>query len=229
MGILKSLINDLTVSTQRLFIRLYLRKAGWQRLNRLVYEDIPNVNEASHELKEQKSLLNGISWFGWLFGTFDFELNWNQFASSEIILKLSNSSIQRDELIKLILESNLQDNKGSFRFHFKSTSNPNSKLDILKQSTGPIIKINDQLRLLIDTAVSLYFLVSSSNQENQLVNCNSSWNQSSFLPKVQNYSNLSNFQNETGIFGISKGTWIRNSAERMRRGRKINLWLHCGW
>ena len=168
LDILKSLINDLTVSAQRLFIRLYLRKSGWQRLNKLVYEDIPNVNEASHKLKNKNlCLMESADLVDYLELLTLPELK--SVASSKLFLKLSNSSIQRDELMKLILESK---SSGQQRIFFastlKSTSNRNSKLDIIKQSTGPIIKINDQLRLLIDTAVSLYFLVSSSNQETNL-------------------------------------------------------------
>lgn len=165
---LKELINDLSVPAQRLFIRFYLRKAGWHRLNKLLYDDISNVEEASKELKEKNFCVTDsedICDYLQILTLSELKTT----ASSKLFLKISNSSIQREELIRKILDSK---SSGQQRLFFastlQSTSNKNSKLDLIRQATGPIIKINNQVRLLIDTAISLYFLVSSTSQESNL-------------------------------------------------------------
>ena len=168
LDILKRLTEDLSVSAQRLFIRLFLRKAGWQRVNKLIYEDIPSVKEAADELTlKYLCVIESEDLCDYLELMTLMELK--SFASSKLFLKVSNSSLQRDELIRTILNSKTSGQQRLFLAStLKSTANTSSKLDIIKQSTGPIIKINDQVRLLIDTVISLYFLVSSNNQESNL-------------------------------------------------------------
>lgn len=168
LEILKKLVNDLTVAGQRLFIRLFLRKVGWQRLGKLVYEDIASVKEASDELSsKQLCVLESDDLCDYLEMLTMPELR--SVASSKLFLKISNCSAQRDELIRIILESK---SSGQQRLFFsstlKTTANPNSKLDTIKASTGSIIKIKDHVRLLLETVVSLYFLVSSNSQEGNL-------------------------------------------------------------
>lgn len=54
------ILCDLDNHTQRLFIRLFMRKAGWHRVNKLDYDDIPQLHKALAQLQAM-SLATGES------------------------------------------------------------------------------------------------------------------------------------------------------------------------
>lgn len=164
LSILNLIIIGLSISAQRLFIRLILRKVGWHRSKKLIYDDISNINEAIEELSS-KSLC--------IIESDDLMDYLNLLTIPEmktiVNLKLFLKTVlnQREDLIRLILEAK---SSGQQRISFSKdkmivSSRKNDKIEIIRQETGQILKISDQIRQLIETAISLYFLVSPS-QEN---------------------------------------------------------------
>ena len=166
--ILNLIIKNLSTPGQRLFIRLILRKFGWHRCNKLVYEDISNLKEAIEELKSKGlCLIESDDLIDYLNLLTVSELK--MILNSKLFLKSFNLT-QREDLIRLILESK---SSGQQRISFTKDRMTlickNNKLEIIRETCGKIIKICDEIRQLIETAISLYFLVSqtgNSSQEN---------------------------------------------------------------
>ena len=168
--ILNLIIKNLSISAQRLFIRLILRKVGWHRCKKLTYDDIPSLFEGIEELA-LKSLC--------IVESEDFNDYLNLLTIQELKtiltkkLFLKTSSNQREELIRIILEAKIS---GQQKISFSKLTEgklsvsyiKNNKIEIIRETTGKIIKISDKIRQLIETAISLYFLVSQSqnSQEN---------------------------------------------------------------
>lgn len=170
-SILQAITCDLSISAQRLFIRLILRKTGWHRSSKLVYEEIGDVKGALEELTN-KSLCDSESSDMMDYLNLLTIVELKTVASSQLFLKVAPNS-SREDLVRLFLEGK---SSGQQRISFTSgklaasTWKSVGKIETLKQSTGSIVKIRDQIRQLVDTAVSLYFLVSqnggSSSQDN---------------------------------------------------------------
>lgn len=165
-----NLINDtdkLGTSAKKLFIRLILRRAAWHRVNKMVYEDIPDVLGAARELDARKlCTLDSDSSADYLELLTLPELK--QLASSKLFIKMA--SLQpREEIIRSIMNSK---SSGQQRISFSSTDGKlgtlksnDSKAEIIRQFCGPIVKICDPVRQLVDTVVSLYFLVSENDTD----------------------------------------------------------------
>jgi fanconi-associated nuclease 1 len=170
LEILNLIIKNLSIPTQRLFIRLILRKVGWHRCKKLIYDDIPSVNEAIEELTLQSlCIVESEDIMDYLNILTVQELK--TIASIKLFLKTGSNSNQREDLIRLILEAKPS---GQQKISFSkekltavsASSHKNGKLEIIHETSGKIIKISDHIRQLIETTISLYFLVSQNGQEN---------------------------------------------------------------
>lgn len=164
---LKSILTDLTDSAQRLFIRLYLRKSGWQRVNKLQYNDISDTTEAVRSLANT----HFCSLDSDFVSDYCTILTLPELKTVASKLFITSTSSSRDEYLRLI--ETAKEKSGQQRISFTksgslaSSSTGTNKLAIVKEHTGPIIKINEDCRLLIETVISLYFLVSQSDTRNE--------------------------------------------------------------
>jgi fanconi-associated nuclease 1 len=170
LEILNLIIKQLSIPAQRLFIRLILRKVGWHRCKKLIYDDIPSVNEAIEELAlKSLCIVESEDIMDYLNILTVQELR--TIASTKLFLKTGTNSNQREDLIRLVLEAKPS---GQQRISFSkekltavsASSHKTGKLEIIRETSGEIIKISDHIRQLIETAISLYFLVSQNGQEN---------------------------------------------------------------
>ena len=163
ISILNRILHELSISAQRLFIRLIMRKFGWHRINKLVYDDIPLVKKAIDELcNKDLCTVNSQDPSEYLELLTQLEL---KSIANNLFINLKSSSVaSRQEIIKIILESKPS---GQQKLSFSkscelaiSSIKEGNKLSLIKEFTGSITKVCDQVRQLIDTAISLYFLVS---------------------------------------------------------------------
>ena len=160
--------DGLTNSAQKLFIRLVLRKIGWHRQDKLVYDDILNVPEAARELSEKSiCTLGSDNLLDYLELLTLAELKY--LAVTKLFLKIGS---RRDEIIKSILtaKSSGQQRISFLPQHKHKFPSRTTNTTIIHQFTGSIIKICDQVRQLIETALSLYFLVSETDQTSRQEN-----------------------------------------------------------
>jgi len=161
--VLEQLNNDLAADAQRLFIRLYLRKSGWIRQDKLTYDDIKGIDAALEELiAKELVFLNSESIFDYVELLTLPELK-------KIIGRLQAKlplSATRSVLETVVFEAKEPKQRtisfSSATGQMMSSMQAASKRSILAAATGPIVKLKEDIRSVCDTAMSLYFLVSSS-------------------------------------------------------------------
>lgn len=171
LEILNLIIKNLSTPSQRLFFRLILRKVGWFRCKKLIYDDIQNVNEAIEELSlkglckvDSEDIMDYLN----ILTVQELKI----IVTKKLFLKILTGANQREELIRLILEAK---SSGQQRISFSkekekltiisSYKSGSGKLKIIRETTGKIIKISEHIRQLFETSISLYFLVSQNSQE----------------------------------------------------------------
>ncbi|XP_024518096.1 fanconi-associated nuclease 1 homolog [Selaginella moellendorffii] len=130
---------------QRLFVRLAQRKGPWFRLQNIFYEDIGDTNSAVHELVERRYLV------------FDADVNSSELlehltvqelkdlaVNSKIMIKSATLSLKKIQLITAIRDALIS-------LHFNLTA-------LIREATGPCIRIAETLEVLLWRLQRLFFL-----------------------------------------------------------------------
>ncbi|EFJ11002.1 hypothetical protein SELMODRAFT_426730 [Selaginella moellendorffii] len=130
---------------QRLFVRLAQRKGPWFRLQNIFYEDIGDTNSAVHELVERRYLV------------FNADVNSSELlehltvqelkdlaVNSKIMIKSATLSLKKIQLITAIRDALIS-------LHFNLTA-------LIREATGPCIRIAETLEVLLWRLQRLFFL-----------------------------------------------------------------------
>jgi fanconi-associated nuclease 1 len=164
-SVFSSIMEQLNDSAQKLFIRLFFRKDGWIRRDKLVYADVSNVDLA---IKQLTSLTLCTTDSGYLISEFVnlFTLAELKFVAAKLFIKVT-SSMQKEEIVKAILNSKTSSQQQQISFAPNSgkmtlEKRKNDKIELIRSVCGgSIIKICDNVRTAIDMAVTLHFMINN--------------------------------------------------------------------